>query len=93
MARHKNDSINLTIERKKELKDIKVKVNTEGKLGFIPATQDKLDFQVATKMSLVEAIPAAVKESWQMLVYNVKQFKLILKPKTEAYKQVKALLV
>ena len=30
------------------------------------------------------------KEAWQLLVYNVKQFKLILSPKTEAYKQVKS---
>ena len=31
-----------------------------------------------------------MKESWELLVYNVKQFKLILKPKTQAYKQVKS---
>jgi len=90
LAKHKNDSITLSIERNKQLKNIRVKVNAEGKLGFVPAFQDKLDFQITTKLSLAQAIPAAVKESWQMLVYNVKQFKLILKPKTEAYKQVKS---
>jgi regulator of sigma E protease len=90
LAHHKNDSITLTIERNKNPLTIKAKVSSEGKLGFIYKIQDKLDFQITTKLSLAEAIPAAVKESWQMLVYNVKQFKLILKPKTEAYKQVKS---
>ena len=32
----------------------------------------------------------AVNESYTQFVYNIKQFKLILKPKTEAYKQVKS---
>ena len=42
---------------------------------------NKDDYQVINKLSIGEAIPAAVKESWQLLVYNVKQFKLILSPK------------
>ena len=41
-------------------------------------------------MSFGQAVPAAVKESWALLVYNVKQFKLILRPKTEAYKHVQS---
>ena len=45
---------------------------------------------VNNKLSFFEAIPAAVVESYTQFVYNIKQFKLILRPKTEAYKQVKS---
>ena len=41
-------------------------------------------------LTIGQAVPAAVKESWSLLVYNVKQFKLILRPKTEAYKHVQS---
>jgi len=86
----KNDSINLVVERNSKLINLRAKVNSEGKLGFVPKIQDKFDFQITNKLSFGEAISAAVKESYQLLVYNVKQFKLILKPATGAYKQVKS---
>lgn len=47
-------------------------------------------YQVVEKLSVSDAISAAVSESWKMLVYNVKQFKLILKPATGAYKKVQS---
>lgn len=86
----KNDSINIVVERNSKLVNLRAKVNAEGKLGFVPKIQDKFDFQIINKLSFGEAISAAVKESYQLLVYNVKQFKLILKPATGAYKQVKS---
>ena len=86
----KNDSINIVVERNSKLVNLKAKVNAEGKLGFVPKIQDKFDFQITNKLSFGEAVSAAVKESYQLLVYNVKQFKLILKPATGAYKQVKS---
>lgn len=86
----KNDSINIVVERNSKLVNLRAKVNAEGKLGFVPKIQDKFDFQITNKLSFGEAVSAAVKESYQLLVYNVKQFKLILKPATGAYKQVKS---
>ncbi len=86
----KNDSIKLVVERNKQLIELNVRVNAGGKLGFYHKVQDKFDFQITNKLSFGEAISAAVKESYQLLVYNVKQFKLILKPATGAYKQVKS---
>lgn len=86
----KNDSINIIVERNSKLVNVSAKVNAEGKLGFYHKVQDKFDFQIINKLSFGEAISAAVKESYQLLVYNVKQFKLILKPATGAYKQVKS---
>lgn len=90
VKQHINDSVTLKILRGVEEKEIKVKVNNEGKLGFSVkhAVNDK--FFVQQKMSFLEAVPAAIKESWSLLVYNVKSFKLILRPATGAYKQVKS---
>lgn len=86
----KNDSISLIVLRNGEEKTIKAKVNQDSKLGFYPKFNDKFDFEVNKHHSFLSAIPVAVKESWQLFVYNIKQFKLILKPKTGAYKQVKS---
>jgi regulator of sigma E protease len=86
----KGKSIVLNVERNNKPIELKATVSSEGKLGFLPKFKDKLDFEINNSLSITDAIPAAVKESWQMLVYNVKQFKLILKPATGAYKQVQS---
>jgi regulator of sigma E protease len=81
----------LTVIRGNQEIKLNANVNKEGKLGIITSSQlDKKSLQVINHLSISEAIPAAARESWQLLVYNVKQFKLILKPKTGAYKQVKS---
>ena len=88
-----NDSIALKLIRNNETLNLKAKVDEKGKLGFVPTlslANDKAKFEVVNKLSFAEALSQGIKESWELLVYNVKQFKLILKPKTEAYKQVKS---
>jgi len=88
-----NDSVTLAVFRNNEIINLKAKLDKDGKLGFIPAltlATDKAKFEVVNKLSFGEALPQGIKESWELLVYNVKQFKLILKPKTQAYKQVKS---
>lgn len=90
LLQHKNQFVLITVNRNGQDIDLKTKVNQDGKLGFQAKSEDKLNYQVINKLSLFEAIPEAVKESGQLLVYNVKQFKLILRPKTEAYKHVKS---
>jgi len=86
-----NDSVVLTLNRNNQTVEIKTKLDKDSRIGFYSKPVDlKADYQVVNKLSFGSAIKASVKESWQLLVYNVKQFKLILKPKTEAYKQVKS---
>jgi len=88
-----NDSITLAVVRKNEIINVKGKLDKNSKLGFLPGlnlTTDKEKFEIINKLSFGAALPQAIKESWELLVYNVKQFKLILKPKTQAYKQVKS---
>jgi regulator of sigma E protease len=87
---HKNKSVILTINRNNKLETTKAKISKEGRLGFLPKFEEKDNFLVTKKMSLLAAIPAAIKESYVQFVYNIKQFKLILQPKTGAYKQVKS---
>ena len=89
----KNDSVTIAIIRNKTPLTIKAKTDTRGELGFIAKTYSKEElkrFQVVNEMNLFEAIPLAVEESYTQFVYNIKQFKLLLKPKTEAYKQIKS---
>ncbi|WP_320815899.1 RIP metalloprotease RseP [Flavobacterium sp.] len=90
LSKHKKDTVSLEVTRNNSIVEIKTLVGEDGKLGFIQNSMNKDDYQVINKLSIGEAMPAAVKESWQLLVYNVKQFKLILSPKTEAYKQVQS---
>jgi regulator of sigma E protease len=88
-----NDSIALTVQRDNTTINLKAKLDKNSKLGFLPGlslTNDKEKYEVVNKLSFGSALPKAIKESWELLVYNVKQFKLILKPKTQAYKQVKS---
>ncbi len=90
VKKHSNDSVALKVKRGKDTIALKTAVNKEGKIGFKAKFSDKTDYIITKKHSLFSAMPAAVSESWQLFVYNIKQFKLILKPKTGAYKQVKS---
>lgn len=93
LSKSKNDSVKIQVLRNNELTNINAKTDSLGKLGFVipQFTKEGLKrFQVVNEVSLLSAIPMAVNESYTQFVYNIKQFKLILKPKTEAYKQVKS---
>lgn len=90
LDKHKNDSVNLTVFRGNKEEVLKAKTDSLGKLGFMFRTYLKDNYIVDQKMSITEAIPVAIQESWALLVYNVKSFKLILRPSTGAYKQVKS---
>ncbi len=89
VAGFKNKNLNLTVLRNNKEIPITVKVNEKGKIG-VRFDIKQSDLKIVKKHSFATAIPAAVKESWQLFVYNIKQFKLILKPATGAYKQVKS---
>jgi regulator of sigma E protease len=90
LEKNKSKVVNLTVLRDDKEILLKSNVTKEGTLGFIITTKDKESFMVNNKLSLLEAIPVAVNESYTQFVYNIKQFKLILRPKTGAYKQVKS---
>lgn len=87
---NKSKKIDLTVVRNNSEVVLHPTVTKEGKIGFAPTFENKENFVITNKLNLLQAIPAAVNESYTQFLYNIKQFKLILRPKTEAYKQVKS---
>ena len=92
ISSHKNDSVSIDINREGQPVTIKAQVDKDGKLGFYPTSDDKPDFIVTEQYGFFSAIPKAMEESYSLIVYNVKQFKLILRPSTGAYKHVKSVV-
>jgi regulator of sigma E protease len=94
LALFKEDTVQLKVLRNNQIVELSGLTNNEGKLGFTPkrfTQQDfKRDYLKVDKMGFGNAITAAISESYVMFVYNIKQFKLLLRPKTEAYKQIKS---
>lgn len=90
LAKHKNDSVKISVLRNNAQVTLNALVDKDGKLGFMFKTPNSKDYVVATKYGVGAAFTEAIKESYQMFVYNVKQIKLIFRPQTEAYKQVKS---
>jgi len=83
----KGDTISLKVNRNGAINDLRAAVSDSATLGFRPLVQLKDDFTVYNKHDFFSSIPLAVKESFIGLGYNIKQFKILIKPKTEAYKQ------
>lgn len=89
LKKYKNDSIVLKLERDNLLVDVSVAVSDSSKVGIgMQAPPMNASFLTVEKHSFLSAIPLAAKESWTSLKYQIKQFKLIIRPKTEAYKQI-----
>lgn len=91
VAAHKGKKISLDILRNNKPMAAIVAVDNKGILG-IKFNEKKLnsEYQVVNHLSFGAAASAAVKESYTQFIYNIKQFKLILQPKTGAYKQIKS---
>ncbi len=85
----KQDSASLTINRNNQTLNLPILVNKERKIGFFNAFNiDKEQYIITNRMSFLQAIPAAIKESWYLFDSNIKSLKLIFRPKTGAYKKV-----
>ena len=51
---------------------------------------EKEKYLIDKKHSFFEAIPLAAKECYMQFTYSIKQLKLLIKPKTEAWKHIKS---
>lgn len=86
---HKNQSLVMEIERAGEKRLVSVNVPDSAKIGMYQQPNYKVeDIVVSEKYNFFSAIPVAITESFTILNYNIKNLKLLIKPKTEAYKQV-----
>ncbi|KGO91337.1 RIP metalloprotease RseP [Flavobacterium subsaxonicum] len=80
--------ITLNIVRAGQPIAVPVTVSKEGTIGIIQKSTDKANYVITEDYNFFSAMPKAVEESYNQIVYNVKQFKLILRPSTGAYKHV-----
>lgn len=88
---HKGDSIVLDILRDNQKLEVPVLVSDSASLGFARKGLDQEFFQglqVTNEYGVLAAIPAGLSKTFTNLAYQIKQFKLLIRPKTEAYKQI-----
>lgn len=91
--KNKGGSITLDIKRNGAPLQIRTKVDKEeGTIGIFQSAVGNPKYTQTEHYNFFTAIPKAMEESWFLLVYNVKQFKLILRPSTGAYKHVKSVV-
>jgi len=81
-----NDNLHLSIERNGATLEKTVFVKTDEAIGILPGYSHLVE---TDEYSLGAAIPAGFTKTFDVLSKQIKQFKVIFKPKTEAYKQVK----
>lgn len=91
LAEKKGDSVSVSFVRNGASMQTRTLIDKEGKIGFYGIDIDQADSlgflkQQNTSYSLLAAFPAGVKKTGQQLDFYVQQFKLILNPKTGAYK-------
>ncbi|KOS07214.1 zinc metalloprotease [Flavobacterium akiainvivens] len=86
--KHKKGFINIGIERNGQPMTLNVPVDSIGKVGINQVAEGLEHYKITEHYSFFGAIPAAITESYDLIIYNIKQFKLILRPSTGAYKQV-----
>lgn len=84
-----NDSVKVGVIRNQDTITLKGKLNKDAVFGIMYKGLDKNNLFTTEKHTFFSAVGPAFDETIQKLIYQIKQFKLILKPKTEAYKQVK----
>lgn len=88
LEKYKSDSVQIQIERAGQTQNLMAFVPNSAKIGVGPYANIETEIIETKKYGFFSAIPIAIKESFTILNYNIKNLKLIIKPKTEAYKQV-----
>ncbi|MCF8331414.1 MAG: RIP metalloprotease RseP [Bacteroidales bacterium] len=93
LKNHNGDTINMQVERESGINDLNVYVTDNGKIQvevaiLRPSDLNKLGiYEYKTETyGLFESIPAGFNKAWSTLASYIEQFKLILQPKTGAYK-------
>ena len=91
LSRKKGDTITVSFLRNMQPMQTKVLVDNNGKIGFAILNEAQFDSigilkQENKKYGFFESFPAGVKKAGEKLDFYIQQFKLILNPKTGAYK-------
>lgn len=85
----KKDTLLLSIKRGNEIKQIAVKIPDSARIGIVPNLKQLKTFYKTDKYTLGAAIPKGLQKTINILVKQVKQFKLVFNKKTQGYKHVK----
>lgn len=84
--RYKGDTVTLSVLRSGDISELRVPVNTDGKIGVLLKSDI---FQPRTKtFTLLEAIPAGVSMVGETISEYWQQLKLIFQPKTKMYEEL-----
>ena len=87
------DSIALGVVREGETMTLAMQVPESGRIGVYSRNPvNYFDFETR-KYGFLESFPAGIKKSYTVLGDYIRQFKLILNPDTEAYKEVGGFLM
>ncbi|AXG73835.1 RIP metalloprotease RseP [Flavobacterium arcticum] len=89
---HKGGKLNLAIKRGNEPLTVTTAVDSLGIIGISQKVPSGIDYFVNEEYSFFSAIPEAMDESYNLIIYNIKQFKLILRPSTGAYQHVSSVV-
>lgn len=90
IRKNRGNTITLKIKRQNQVINITTKVNDSLGLGVYPnAILEAEKLSVTKEYGFVEAIPRGFEETINILVRQVKQFKLIFNPVIKGYKKVK----
>lgn len=87
------DSIAINIVRNGAPKSIAFQVPESGRIGVYSMPPGRYFAFETKKYNAIEAIPAGINKSFTVLGDYIRQFKLILNPDTEAYKEVGGFLM
>tara|TARA_R110002051_G_scaffold117009_4_gene190631 strand:- start:52 stop:1368 length:1317 start_codon:yes stop_codon:yes gene_type:complete len=82
----KNKALNIQVKRNGNIENLSLTVPDEGAIGVVLNRDDLI---VTDDYGFFAAIPAGFNETIKVLTKQIKQFKIIFRPKTEAYKAVK----
>lgn len=90
LENYKKDTIALTILRDNQEQVLNIKPNENGKIGIAFKQPDVKTLVDYTHFSLGGAFAESFKESKDQFIYNLKSLRLVISPKTGAYKQIKS---
>ncbi|MDP4262326.1 MAG: RIP metalloprotease RseP [Bacteroidota bacterium] len=90
-AQNKNGAVTLSVLRNNDTISLTNKVNSQGRLELQTLTDKQYDSLgvykvITTKYPFFAAFPAGIRKAGEKLQFYIDQFKLILNPKTGAYK-------
>ncbi|MDZ7848150.1 MAG: RIP metalloprotease RseP [Owenweeksia sp.] len=91
VPKHKNEEVQVGFMRDGQLLEAHMTIPESGLMG-VSAKSDFLQ-PASHKYGFFEAFPAGVRKSFNVLGDYIRQFKLILNPDTEAYKEVGGFLM